>query len=63
MPAQRELREFIKDYDKKGGVLFIIATHSPYMLDITHLNEVWIIKSLNSLEPNEIEQSKRLTHH
>ncbi|WP_230475005.1 OLD family protein [Helicobacter bilis] len=58
MPAQRDLRKFLKDYGRKSGILFIIATHSPSMLDITHLDEVRIVKALNSLESSEIENPK-----
>ncbi|BBB19381.1 ATP-dependent nuclease [Helicobacter cinaedi] len=55
IPAQKDLRKFLKDYGRKSGILFIIATHSPSMLDITHLDEVRIVKALNSLESSEIE--------
>ncbi|STO97182.1 ATP-dependent endonuclease [Helicobacter canis] len=58
IPAQRDLREFLKDYGRKSGILFIIATHSPYMLDIAHLDEVRIVKALNSLESSKIENPK-----
>lgn len=53
IPAQKDLRKFLKDYGRKSGILFIIATHSPSMLDITHLDEVRIVKALNSLESND----------
>lgn len=53
IPAQRDLRAFLKDYGRKSGILFIIATHSPSMLDIAHLDEVRIVKALNSLESND----------
>lgn len=55
IPAQKDLRKFLKDYGRKSGILFIIATHSPSMLNITHLDEVRIVKALNSLESSEIE--------
>ena len=58
IPAQKDLRKFLKDYGRKSGVLFIIATHSTSMLDITHLDEVRIVKALNSLESSEIENPK-----
>lgn len=57
IPAQRDLRKFLKDYGRKSGILFIIATHSPSMLDITHLDEVRIVKALNSLESSETKDS------
>ena len=58
IPAQKDLRKFLKDYGRKSGILFIIATHSPSMLDIAHLDEVRIVKALNSLESSEIENPK-----
>lgn len=58
IPAQKDLRKFLKDYGRKSGILFIIATHSPSMLNITHLDEVRIVKALNSLESSEIENPK-----
>lgn len=58
IPAQKDLRKFLKNYGRKSGILFIIATHSPSMLDITHLDEVRIVKALNSLESSEIENPK-----
>lgn len=58
IPAQRDLRAFLKDYGRKSGILFIIATHSPYMLDIAQLDEVRIVKALNSLESSKIENPK-----
>ena len=57
IPAQRDLRKFLKDYGRKSGILFIIATHSPSMLDITHLDEVRIVKALNSLESSQTKDS------
>ena len=58
IPAQRDLRTFLKDYGRESGILFIIATHSPSMLDIAHLDEVRIVKALNSLESSKIENPK-----
>lgn len=52
IPAQKELRKFLKEYGQKNGIIFIVSTHSPYMIDIAHLDEVRIIKSLNSLDSN-----------
>ncbi|ETD27375.1 hypothetical protein [Helicobacter canis] len=52
------MRKFLKDYGRESGILFIIATHSPDMLDVAHLDEVRIVKALNSLESSEIENPK-----
>lgn len=50
IPAQKELRIFLKDYGQKSGIKFIVSTHSPYMVDVKHLDEIRIVKALNSLE-------------
>ena len=55
IPAQKELRSFLKEFGKESGILFIIATHSPYMVDVRHLDEIRIVKALNSLESKDCE--------
>jgi ABC-type multidrug transport system ATPase subunit len=42
--AQVELRNFIKEFAKESGISFIIATHSPFMIDVDNLDELRIIK-------------------
>lgn len=44
VPAQRDLRAFLKAYAKKNGITFIATTHSPFLADIEHLDELRIIK-------------------
>lgn len=45
VPAQRDLRAFLKDdYAKKNGITFIATTHSPFLVDIEHLDELRIIE-------------------
>lgn len=44
VPAQRELRTFLKAYAKRNGITFIATTHSPFLADIEHLDELRIIK-------------------
>lgn len=45
VPAQRDLRAFLKeDCAKKNGITFIATTHSPFLVDIEHLDELRIIE-------------------
>ncbi len=44
VPAQRELRTFLKAYAKRNGITFIATTHSPFLADIEHLDELRIIE-------------------
>lgn len=45
IPAQTDFRVFLKDFGKENGITFIITTHSPFMLDVAHLDEVRILKT------------------
>lgn len=45
IPAQRDFRAFLKGFGEKNGITFIITTHSPFMLDVAHLDEVRILKT------------------
>lgn len=44
VPAQRDLRTFLKAYAQENGITFIATTHSPFLADIEHLDELRIIK-------------------
>lgn len=44
VPAQRDLRAFLKAYAKENGITFIATTHSPFLADIEHLDELRIIE-------------------
>lgn len=44
VPAQRELRTFLKAYAQRNGITFIATTHSPFLADIEHLDELRIIE-------------------
>lgn len=44
VPAQRDLRAFLKAYAKNNGITFIATTHSPFLADIEHLDELQIIE-------------------
>ena len=40
---QEELRKFLKDFSIKNGITFIIATHSPFLVNLDDLDEVRLI--------------------
>ena len=42
--AQKELRKFLKKRGQEMGILFIVSTHSPFMLDMNCLDEIRILK-------------------
>lgn len=44
IPTQRDLRKFLKDFAKSKCITFIAAIHTPYMIDINHLDEIRIIE-------------------
>ncbi len=46
--GQQELRRFIKDFAVKNDILFIIATHSPFMLDIDNYDELRVVSIDNN---------------
>lgn len=41
--GQEELRKFLKMFAMKSGITFIIATHSPFLVDLDYLDEVRLI--------------------
>lgn len=49
IPVQRDLRDFLRKLGRQSGILFIIATHSPFMIDINHLDKVRIVKPCNEI--------------
>ncbi|MBD5167500.1 MAG: AAA family ATPase [Helicobacter sp.] len=46
--AQKELRKFLKKRGQEMGILFIVSTHSPFMLDMNCLDEIRILKEQNN---------------
>ena len=48
--GQEELRKFLKDFAMKSGITFIIATHSPFLVDLDYLDEIRLI----SLHDNNV---------
>jgi len=45
IPAQKDIRQFLKEFGQKHGITFIVSTHSNHILDIRHLDEIRIVKS------------------
>ena len=45
IPAQKDIRKFLKEFGQKRGITFIVSTHSNHILDIRHLDEIKIVKS------------------
>lgn len=54
-----ELRDFLKEYAHRSGITFIVSTHSPFMIDIDHLDELRIVKK--DAEKSEIVNDFTLT--
>lgn len=46
--GQIELRRFIKEYAIKNDILFIIATHSPFLIDVDNFDELRVINMENN---------------
>lgn len=42
--GQMELRKFLKEFAKSSGLTFIISTHSPFLIDCDHLEEVRLMQ-------------------
>ncbi|WP_163535094.1 ATP-dependent nuclease [Helicobacter suis] len=43
IPAQKELQRFLREFGQKNGITFIVSTHSPFMLDIKHLDSIRLV--------------------
>jgi len=46
--GQKELRKFIKDFAIKNDLTFIIATHSPFLVDVDNYDELRIVSMKNN---------------
>lgn len=47
--GQIELRDFLKDFAMQNDITIIIATHSPFLVDIDHLDELRIISNIDNI--------------
>ena len=45
--GQVELRKQIQGFGHKNGILFIMSTHSPFMIDQDYLDEIRLVKKNN----------------
>lgn len=45
VPMQKRLRKYLKELAQKRGILFIVSTHSPFMIDCNHLDEIRLLKA------------------
>lgn len=43
--GQQELRAFLKDFAVKNGITIVLATHSPFLIDVDCLDELRIVES------------------
>lgn len=48
--GQEELRKFLKQFAINNAITFVIATHSPFLVDLNYLDEIRLI----SLQNNEV---------
>lgn len=44
-PIQKRLRKYLKELAQKRGILFIVSTHSPFMIDRNCLDEIRLLKA------------------
>ncbi len=44
VPARKEFRRFLKEYAHKNHVIFVLATHDPFLVDTDHLDEIRIVE-------------------
>ncbi len=43
--GQRELRKFLKDFAIENGITIVLATHSPFLIDVDYLDELRVIET------------------
>ncbi len=44
VPARKEFRKFLKEYDHKHNITFVLATNDPFLVDTDHLDEIRIVE-------------------
>lgn len=45
--GQRELRKFLKQFAIQNGITIVLATHSPFLIDIDYLDELRVVETRN----------------
>lgn len=53
-PMQKRLRKYLKELAQKRGILFIVSTHSPFMIDCNCLDEIRLLKTRDNGHGTEI---------
>lgn len=43
--GQRELRKFLKQFAIQNGITIVLATHSPFLIDIDYLDELRVVET------------------
>lgn len=43
--GQKELRKFLKQFAIKNGITIVLATHSPFLIDIDYLDELRVVET------------------
>ena len=51
---QMRLRKYLKELAQKRGILFIVSTHSPFMIDCNCLDEIRLLKTRDNGHGTEI---------
>lgn len=54
VPMQKGLRKYLRDIAQKRGILFIVSTHSQFMIDCNHLDEIRLLKARDNGHGTEI---------
>lgn len=60
VPMQKRLRKYLKELAQKRGILFIVSTHSPFMIDRDCLDEIRLLKPKDNGRGMEIVDFKDL---
>ena len=47
--AQKELRIFLKEFAYSNNITILLATHSPFLIDLNHLDELRIIENKDNV--------------
>ena len=46
--GQRELHSFLKEFAKANDITFVIATHSPFIIDVDYLDELRVVSMVDN---------------
>lgn len=54
MSMQKKFCKFLREFGQKRGILFIVSTHSQFMIDCNHLDEIRLLKARDNGHGTEI---------